>query len=42
MRLGYLIRRLGFLAGVIWAAATLNFILPHLTGRASIQPARKR
>jgi peptide/nickel transport system permease protein len=39
MRLGYLIRRLGFLAGVIWAAATLNFILPHLTGR---DPIRER
>jgi peptide/nickel transport system permease protein len=39
MRLGYLIRRLFFLVGVIWAAATLNFILPHLTGR---DPIRER
>ena len=39
MRLGYLIRRLLFLVGVIWAAATLNFILPHLTGR---DPIRER
>jgi peptide/nickel transport system permease protein len=39
MRLGYLIRRVFFLFGVIWAAATLNFILPHLTGR---DPIRER
>lgn len=33
MRLGYVLRRLGFLVGVLWTAATLNFILPHLAPR---------
>jgi peptide/nickel transport system permease protein len=33
MRLAYILRRLGFLVGVIWTAATLNFILPHLAPR---------
>jgi peptide/nickel transport system permease protein len=36
MRVGYLIRRLLFLLGVIWTSASLNFILPHLTGRDPI------
>jgi peptide/nickel transport system permease protein len=33
MRLGYVLRRLGFLLAVIWAAATLNFMLPRLAPR---------
>ena len=33
MRLGYILRRLAFLVGVIWTAATLNFVLPHLAPR---------
>lgn len=37
MRLDYLIRRVLFLIMVIWTAASINFILPHLTGRDPIQ-----
>jgi len=37
MALRYILRRLGFLVLVIWAAATLCFILPHLTGRDPIR-----
>jgi peptide/nickel transport system permease protein len=33
MRLQYILRRLAFLLGVIWTAATLNWILPHLAPR---------
>jgi peptide/nickel transport system permease protein len=33
MRLQYILRRLGFLLGVIWTAATLNWLLPHLAPR---------
>jgi peptide/nickel transport system permease protein len=33
MRLRYILRRLAFLVGVIWTAATLNFILPQLAPR---------
>jgi peptide/nickel transport system permease protein len=33
MRLQYILRRLGFLIGVIWTAATLNWLLPHLAPR---------
>ena len=33
MRLQYILRRLAFLVGVIWTAATLNFVLPHLAPR---------
>jgi peptide/nickel transport system permease protein len=33
MRLSYLLRRLGFLVGVLWTAATLNFVLPHIAPR---------
>lgn len=33
MRLGYFVRRILFLIGVIWTSATLTFILPHLTPR---------
>ncbi len=37
MRLSYIIRRVLFLIGVIWSAATLNFILPHLAPRDPIR-----
>ena len=37
MRLNYLIRRVFFLFMVVWTAATINFILPHLTGRDPIK-----
>ncbi len=37
MQLGYILRRLGFLVMVVWAAATVNFMLPHLTRRDPIQ-----
>jgi len=33
MRLSYILRRLGFLLAVIWTAATLNWLLPHLAPR---------
>ena len=33
MRLAYILRRLGFLVGVVWTAATLNWLLPHLAPR---------
>jgi len=33
MRLQYILRRLAFLIGVIWTAATLNWLLPHLAPR---------
>ena len=33
MRLSYILRRLAFLVGVIWTAATLNWLLPHLAPR---------
>jgi peptide/nickel transport system permease protein len=33
MRLSYILRRLGFLIAVIWTAATLNWLLPHLAPR---------
>ncbi len=37
MRFNYIIRRVFFLFMVVWTAATINFILPHLTGRDPIQ-----
>ncbi len=37
MRASYVIRRVIFLFMVIWTAASLNFILPHLTGRDPIR-----
>ncbi len=37
MRASYVIRRVIFLFMVIWTAATLNFVLPHLTGRDPIK-----
>jgi len=33
MRLSYFLRRLGFLVAVVWTAATLNWLLPHLAPR---------
>jgi len=36
MRLGYVLRRLAFLVGVMYVAATLNFLLPHLAPRDPI------
>lgn len=36
MRFSYVLRRFGFLLFVIWSAATLNFILPHLAPRDPI------
>jgi peptide/nickel transport system permease protein len=33
----YLVRRVFFLIMVIWTAASINFILPHLTGRDPIK-----
>ncbi len=37
MRLNYVIRRVFFLLMVIWTAATINFLLPRLTGRDPIK-----
>jgi peptide/nickel transport system permease protein len=37
MRLGYFLRRVVFLFMVIWTAATINFLLPHLTGRDPVK-----
>jgi peptide/nickel transport system permease protein len=36
MRFNYLIRRVFFLFLVVWTAASINFLLPHLTGRDPI------
>jgi peptide/nickel transport system permease protein len=36
MRASYIIRRVIFLVMVIWIAASINFILPHLAGRDPI------
>ncbi len=33
----YVIRRLGFLIAVMWTAATINFILPHLSPKDPVQ-----
>lgn len=33
----YILKRLGFLVAVLWTAATVNFILPHLTPRDPVQ-----
>lgn len=33
MRVGYMLRRLGFLVGIVWTAATLIFILPKIAPR---------
>jgi len=37
MQLNYVVRRVAFLFMVIWTAATINFILPRLTGRDPIK-----
>ncbi len=37
MRMNYVIRRVFFLFLVIWTAATINFILPRLSGRDPIK-----
>ncbi|HEX7433906.1 MAG TPA: ABC transporter permease [Anaerolineaceae bacterium] len=37
MKASYVVRRVIFLFMVIWTAASLNFILPHLTGRDPIR-----
>lgn len=37
MRLGYVIRRVVFLFLVIWTAASINFLMPRLTGRNPIR-----
>ena len=37
MKATYVVRRVIFLFMVIWTAASLNFILPHLTGRDPIR-----
>lgn len=37
MRVGYVIRRVVFLFLVIWTAASINFIMPRLTGRNPIR-----
>lgn len=37
MRLSYLLRRLGFFLIIVWVAATVNFLLPRLTGQDPIR-----
>lgn len=37
MRLGYLLRRIGFFLVIVWVAATVNFMLPRLTGQDPIR-----
>lgn len=37
MRLSYIIRRIGFFLIIIWVAATVNFLLPRLTGQDPIR-----
>src|SRR4030088_716052 len=37
MRLDYLIRRLGLFLIVVWVAATINFVLPRLSGGNAIR-----
>lgn len=37
MRLNYLLRRIGFFLIIIWVAATVNFLLPRLTGQDPIR-----
>ncbi len=37
MRLGYLVRRLGLFFLVVWVAATINFVLPRLSGGNAIR-----
>jgi peptide/nickel transport system permease protein len=42
MPINYLIRRVFFLFMVIWSAATINFVLPRLTGRDPIKEQMMR
>ncbi len=35
--LSYVIKRLGFLVAVMWTAATINFVLPHLSRKDPVQ-----
>ena len=37
MRLSYLLRRIGFFRLIIWVAASVNFLLPRLTGQDPIR-----
>ena len=37
MRLDYLIRRIGLFFVVVWVAATINFVLPRLSGGNAIR-----
>jgi len=37
LRLGYLLRRIGFFLVIVWVAATVNFLLPRLTGQDPIR-----
>lgn len=37
MRLSYLLRRIGFFLLIIWVAASVNFLLPRLTGQDPIR-----
>lgn len=39
MRVNYVIKRIGFLVIVVWAAATINFFLPRVSGQ---NPIRER
>ena len=39
MRIDYVLKRLGFLVLVVWTAATVNFVLPRLSGQ---DPVRQR
>ncbi len=37
MRLDYLLRRIGLFFVVVWVAATINFVLPRLSGGNAIR-----
>jgi peptide/nickel transport system permease protein len=37
LRLNYLLRRIGFFLVIVWVAATVNFLLPRLTGQDPIR-----
>jgi len=37
LRLNYLLRRIGFFLVIVWVAATVNFMLPRLTGQDPIR-----
>ena len=40
--LGYVLKRVGFLFAVMWTAATINFILPHLSPKDPVARNRSR